>query len=93
VAQDETPKVVGGKLDRPYPIKTMGDVSRARVLPPPRVEAPAKPAAPAAAAPKPPAREPETGMRGYVKRRNALIGGTKPIKGRAPIQRSLTRRV
>jgi len=29
----DKPKVTGGLLDKPYPIKTRGDVNRARVLP------------------------------------------------------------
>lgn len=37
--QDNTmPKVVDGKLDRPYPINSLADVSRARVLPPPKMQ-------------------------------------------------------
>lgn len=46
----DTPKVTKeGLLDRPYPIKSRGDVNRARVLPSPRAEtAPAKAVTPIA---------------------------------------------
>lgn len=75
---DDLPKVVGGKLTKPYPIKTMGDVSRARVLPPPAsaAAAPAK----AAAAPKPVVHDEQPkGAFDYVRKRNAL---SREISGR-----------
>lgn len=79
---DDTPKVVGGKLDRPYPIKTRADLSRARVLPPPRVtsgtsHSPMAP--PAAAAKAPSSGDQPKGAFDYVKRRNAL---QREISGR-----------
>jgi len=75
------PKVTGGLLDEPYPIKTRGDVSRSRVLPLPR--ATTKAAAPKAAAPVPtPAGESEQPKGGfdYVVKRNRMM---KSISGRA----------
>lgn len=36
MADDELPRVEGGKLTKPYPINSLADVSRARVLPPPK---------------------------------------------------------
>jgi hypothetical protein len=86
---DDTPKVVGGRLDRPYPIKTLGDVSRARVLPPPRTQAAPKAAAAPAAPTKSPTSEQPQGALDYVKKRNAL---QKELQGKAPVQRSLTSR-
>ena len=71
---DESPKVVGGKLDRPYPIKTRGDVQRARVLPPPRMSTPAsQPTRTATPAPAPVSRseQPKSAV-DYVRKRNAL---------------------
>jgi hypothetical protein len=40
---DSLPTVKNGVLSKPYPIKTMGDVNRARVLPPPAFDAPKRP--------------------------------------------------
>lgn len=87
--QDELPKVVGGKLTKPYPIKTMGDVQRARVLPPPRVQADATvtkaPAAPKAVVHDEQAKSPGD----YIAKRHAM---QKEVQGRAPVQRRLTSR-
>lgn len=97
--RDQTmPKVVDGKLDRPYPINSMADVSRARVLPPPRV--PSR---------QPATREKKVDTRGksstqpddtvntteqpvgafdYVKKRNQMMRGISSRSGK----RSATRR-
>jgi len=73
------PKVTGGLLDEPYPIRTKGDVNRALVLPRPRPtsderlerrvapKAPAKKAAPADEQPK--------GGFDYVRKRNRMMRG------------------
>jgi len=73
-------KVTGGLLDEPYPIKTRGDVSRAKVLPLPRATARAKAAAPAPApTPAGESEQPKGGF-DYVVKRNRML---KPISGRA----------
>ena len=67
-------KVAGGLLDEPYPIKTRGDVNRAKVLPMPRAKRETK--APAAAVPSPaPAGESELPQSGfdYVVKRNRMM--------------------
>ncbi len=71
---DDLPTVKNGVLSKPYPIKTMGDVNRARVLPPPAPDTPAAPMKKAApAAPRAIARDeqPKGGF-DYVRKRNAL---------------------
>lgn len=98
MAQDPDPKsiptVVGGKLTHPYPINSMADVHRARVLPPPRMPktaaAPRAKAAAKAAAPSAPARSPgaeEQPVSGfdYVRRRNQLqreVSGGRSVSGK-----------
>lgn len=79
---DDLPKVEGGKLTKPYPIKTAGDVQRARVLPPPRMSTPAPTVS--APAPSAPARrmsgseQPKSGF-DYIRKRNAL---SREVSGR-----------
>lgn len=78
----DKPTVVGGLLSKPYPIKTRGDISRARVLPQPRSEekAPTTPVAPATT--KAPAEDSQPrGAFDYVKRRNQLMKGVS-VRGR-----------
>ena len=74
----DTPKVVGGKLDRPYPIKSRGDVNRAKVLPPPRMDTTPAPAAPSATPPTPSRDKsldrPQGGFDYVVKRNNLMKG-------------------
>jgi hypothetical protein len=78
LADDETPKVVGGRLTKPYPIRTKGDVNRARVLPPPIDERPAaKKAAPKAAAPAAPDKEQGNSAFDYVVKRNRMLKGVR----------------
>ena len=67
---DSLPTVSNGRLSKPYPIRTRGDVNRARVLPPPVDERPAaKKAAPAPAA----ADEQPKGAFDYVVKRNRMM--------------------
>lgn len=74
-------KVTGGLLDEPYPIKSRGDVNRARVLPMPRAKR--EPATPKASAPAPAgeteSEQPKGGF-DYVVKRNRMM---KRISGRA----------
>jgi len=76
--------VTGGLLDEPYPIRTKGDVNRARVLPMPRgsVRPAAKKAAPAAA-PAPPA-ESEQPQGGFdsIRQRNRILKRITTRRGR-----------
>ena len=76
-------KVTGGLLDEPYPIKTRGDLNRARVLPLPR--AAATRAAPKAAvdeAPKGDSEQPKGGFDYVVKRNRMLRGVSSRTMGR-----------
>lgn len=86
MADDEYPRVEGGLLTKPYPIKTRGDLNRARVLPPPRPEA----KAPVVTTPAPSTsvqgktlEQPRSGF-DYVQKRNQLI---KPISTRSSRRR------
>lgn len=81
-------KVTGGLLDEPYPIRSRGDVNRARVLP--QVRSKRETAAPKASAPASAPAESEQPKGGfdYVVKRNRLM---KRISARGG-QRSGTRR-
>lgn len=74
------PKVTGGLLDEPYPIKTRGDLSRSRVLPLPRASDIGRPATKKAvpAAPAVESEQPQGGF-DYIRKRNRLM---KKIAGR-----------
>jgi len=69
------PKVTGGLLDEPYPIRTKGDVSRARTLPLPRgsVRPAAKKAAPAVAPVAPTESEQPQGGFDSIRQRNRIL--------------------
>lgn len=88
---DDLPKVVGGRLTKPYPIRSKADMNRALVLPPPIDERPAakKPAAkpaPAATADED-AEQPKGGFDYIRKRRNLQ----KQLGVRGPARRSASR--
>lgn len=63
-----------GNLTAPYPIRTRGDVNRARVLPPPEPETSAPVKAAPTAAPKPVDEQPK-GAFDYVRKRNQMMKG------------------
>lgn len=96
MADNDLPRVEGGKLTKPYPIRTLGDVSRARVLPPPKVEKKAAPARGTAKdVSKPnvdvdlePGDERPKGAIDYIQRRNRMMKG---VSGRVR-SRSASRR-
>jgi len=71
-------KVTGGLLDEPYPIKTRGDVNRARVLPMPRAksERAAPPKAAVDEAPKGESEQPKGGF-DYIAKRNKMMRGVR----------------